>query len=36
VNDLEAELKYDGAYSAYEDIMNHIEWMKKDEQNGDR
>jgi hypothetical protein len=30
-NDLEAELKYDGALSAYEDIADHIEWIKKKE-----
>ncbi len=30
-NDLEAELKYDGQVSAYEDILDHIEWMKKEE-----
>lgn len=31
-HDLESELKYDGAYSAYEDIMDHIEWMKKEDE----
>lgn len=30
-HNLEAELKYDGAESAYENIIDHIEWLKKKE-----
>lgn len=29
-NDLESELKYDGQVSALEDVLSHIEWMRKE------
>ncbi len=29
VNDLESELKYDGEVSAYENVLDHIEWIKR-------
>ncbi len=32
-HDLEAELKYDGEVDAYDDVLEHIEWMKKEEEN---